>query len=137
MQAPDRIAIVAPWDDDGDALACAEYAIGLAMRDIDVRRVPSLYTSGVRFRREHKRWRDVGEERFVLPSLVLLQGGGDCDDLVVWRCAELRLAGIDARAVLVRQSPTLDHLVVGLPDGTLEDPSATLGMYNPLREDGR
>lgn len=103
--------------------------------------VPSLYASGVRYARESRlmgEGREVAaldpisgttEERFNHLSRVLEIGAGDCDDLACWRAAELQVrAGIPARATPVR-SDSGWHVVVTLPDGTTEDPSAILGMY--------
>lgn len=88
------------------------------------RPVPPLYRSGVRYRQEQR-------EAFLCIPGVLMRGWGDCDDLACWRVAELQERGTDAR-VYVRKSrsgiPGRWHAVVRLPDGTIEDPSARLGM---------
>lgn len=88
---------------------------------------PLLYRSGVRYRAEplgSERWRDV--------SAVLREGHGDCEDLACWRAAELgEREGIEARPVFRsrrRGGLTVYHVVVVLPDGTIEDPSRRLGM---------
>ena len=104
--------------------------------------IPPLYASGVRYARESRligEGREVPaldpvsgtvEERFNHLSRVLEIGAGDCDDLACWRAAELQVrAGIPARAVPVR-SDTGWHVVVRLPDGSIDDPSARLGMYS-------
>lgn len=80
--------------------------------------VPPLYESGVRYQR------DAREAFDTLPH-VLERGFGDCEDLATWRAAEIP----DARAVPVPVS-TGWHVVVQLPDGSIEDPSAALGMLD-------
>jgi hypothetical protein len=96
---------------------------------------PPLYSSGVRYGREEEtfeQWCDIG--------MALRQGAVDCEDLVCWRVAELRECGIDARPAWyhrpVKSSDTgriarLYHIQVWTPNG-IEDPSARLGMNDPL-----
>lgn len=85
-----------------------------------------LYKAGVRYRRDHG-------ETWDACTIVKQRGWGDCEDLASWRAAELRNAGIAARAVVVRsRTPGVAwHCVVRLPNGKIEDPSAKLGMYGP------
>ena len=98
---------------------------------------PRLYASGVVYLPEPD-----GHEIFADIPSVLKEGGGDCDDLVAWRVAELRFFNIDKRArvrliAYPRECPTTDepctlyHVQV-LRSGRLknypEDPSARLGM---------
>ena len=86
---------------------------------------PSLYESGVRYGREPV---NVREEFCSIPA-VIDQGWGDCDDLAPWRSAELVVRErIEARPVVKVIRPGLFHIVVMLPDGTIEDPSRRLGM---------
>lgn len=85
------------------------------------RRYPLLYRSGVRYRRETK-------ERWLLVPQILRQGFDDCEGLAGWRAAELRMAGIPARVTVVKGTRARWHAVVLLPDGSIEDPSARLGM---------
>lgn len=85
-----------------------------------------LYRSGVRYQREGR-----GQESWATVPIVLQRGVGDCEDLSCWRAAELRLSGIDARAIALerpRRHGRLYHVVVRLPDGSIEDPSKRLGM---------
>jgi hypothetical protein len=91
-------------------------------------KTPLLYASGVRYQREprgQEEWQDI-------PTIMKLQRG-DCEDLAAWRAAELRTRGVFAkghlkwyhsRSALV----TLYHVVVKLPDGSIDDPSKRLGM---------
>ncbi len=89
-----------------------------------------LYSSGVRYKPEPR-----GRERWLTPSVVMLKGHGDCEDLAAWRAAELRVTGIDpsARAIVVRTGDKRWHAVVQREDedgyyDEFEDPSAALGM---------
>lgn len=87
------------------------------------KRAPSLYGSGVRYRREPR-----GREHWQTVPEVLRAGYGDCEDLAAYRAAELRVAGIPARADVIRTGPKTFHAVVMYPDGSIEDPSRKLGM---------
>ena len=89
------------------------------------RPLPELYKSGVRYQREA-----AGKENWQLPSQTLSRGVGDCEDLAAgWRVPELWLAGeTTARPVVVKESPQLRHIQVRRADGSIEDPSALLGM---------
>jgi len=96
---------------------------------------PSIYSGGVRYVAElpgREQWRD-------LPT-ILSSGVGDCEDLATARAAELQARGVRARAVprVVSRRPNsvggfneLVHIVVRLPGGAIEDPSAALGMPGP------
>lgn len=97
--------------------------------------VPPLYVSGVRYAREPRGCNDTScrEERFDSAPIVLARGWGDCDDLAPWRSAELEVSGIPARPLVYRtpaSRPGSDrwHVIVLLPDGSIEDPSRLLGM---------
>lgn len=89
---------------------------------------PWLYESGVRYMEEcpgQEDWCDI-------PTILKLRFA-DCEDLVCWRAAELRVRrGIDAKPVF-RGFPRpngsmLYHVLVQYPDGSIEDPSKLLGM---------
>lgn len=85
-------------------------------------RHPKLYESGVRYRRERGRehWQSVEE--------IIAAGHGDCEDLSAWRCAELRLEGVECYAEVIRTGPRMWHAIVRFSDGSYEDPSRELGM---------
>jgi len=92
-------------------------------------RLPDLYHSGLRYRREardprtgqrREHWRTIGE--------VMDARGGDCEDLVSARVALLRERGINAKPWLKRAGPRMWHVLVKYPDGRIEDPSKRLGM---------
>ena len=84
--------------------------------------IPGIYQSGVRYARER------GREEWLTVPVILSRGRGDCEDLACWRAAEMRVHGIDARAVVYRSAPHMFHVVVEHPDGSREDPSRELGM---------
>jgi hypothetical protein len=115
---------------DGPAMRAAALALlALCCRDLRRTRQPPLYSSGVRYRRE-----GPGREVWQLPSQTMSEGTGDCEDLAGWRCAELRLAGVKAEPVFLPIGrPGNWHCVVKWPDGTIEDPSAALGMPTSWR----
>ena len=99
---------------------------GLVRADLSQLRrglVPPLYQSGVRYRREER-----GREDWQTARAAMRTRFGDCEDLAGWRAADLRLVGIDARAKVRDVAPGLKHVVVELPDGSIEDPSKRLGM---------
>lgn len=90
-------------------------------------RTPLLYQSGVRYQSEplsSEEWQDI--------PTILRQGVGDCEDLASWLVAEYRIRkGIRAKIHIThRRSGGMlrYHVVVRLPDGRIEDPSAKLGM---------
>jgi hypothetical protein len=86
------------------------------------RPLPPIYASGVRYMRAdpHERWQT--------PMETLRRGGGDCEDLAMWRAAELRVNGERARVVWRRTGPRVLHAVVQRGHGRIEDPSRRLGM---------
>lgn len=121
-----RIGIVAPVRRSTKRADLAALLAALTAIDryqIAVFNLPPLYDAGVRYIREgaqpREEWRSAVE--------VIEHGGGDCEDLATYRAAELQLAGEDARAIAVRSSLGW-HIVVRRGDGTIEDPSARLGM---------
>lgn len=91
---------------------------------------PRLYASGVRYGRETTDNGGHREERFLTIPWVRALGWGDCDDLTAYRLSELRWTGEDpdAQAEAIEVSPDHWHAVVRRGDGTIEDPSAKLGM---------
>lgn len=95
---------------------------------------PSIYDGGVRYARE-----PMGSEVWRTLPIVLSSGWGDCEDLGCARAAELRVSGVRAVAVprfvgagqVGGRATELIHIVVRMPDGQIEDPSARLGMHGP------
>lgn len=89
-------------------------------------RMPALYESGVRYRTDppgKELWRDAFQ--------TWKSGEGDCKKLAAWRAAELQLRGVRATPHLVWRTYPWGrkfHVLVSLPNGQFEDPSARLGM---------
>lgn len=93
---------------------------------------PALYASGVRYAIE-----SMGIDDWKSVPYVIESGYGDCEDLACWLAAEYRLKGIAARPFATSASiGSLDvnllHIQVLMPDGSVEDPSARLGMTTLL-----
>jgi len=68
----------------------------------------------------------------TIPALYA-RGFGDCKSLSACRVAELREDGIWCRPVFRFKgdpSATMFHILLMLPDGSWEDPSAALGMHS-------
>lgn len=101
---------------EGAAYGCAD-----AMR---AWRLPPLYQSGVRF--AYEPYHGSGREAFDLPITTYQRRWGDCDDLVIYRIAELVAAGERAMCRTVFVGERL-HVLVRRADGSLEDPAILLG----------
>jgi len=90
--------------------------------------VPDIYKAGVRYQNEP----DNGEEEFADIPTVLSRGWGDCDDLAPWAVAQYRLRGEKATIRMTWKTLSsggrLFHVQVRRGDGSIEDPSALLGM---------
>lgn len=117
---------VAQWSvglEPPDLARAAGAFLALCDADIKARKLPPLYASGVRYRRE-----SAGAERWQLPHQTLALGYGDCEDLAGWRAAELRALGERCTLVFRKSGPRLWHAVVRRANGVIEDPSAALGM---------
>lgn len=73
-----------------------------------------------------------GGEHFREIPRIIENGGGDCDNVASWRCAELRELGVWAKPYITwrhrADGGTTYHVIVLWPDGTSEDPSLLLGM---------
>lgn len=88
---------------------------------------PLFYRAGLRYQRE-----PPGQEDFQPIPELYRRGYGDCEDLAAARAAELRVRfGVNAVPEVVQIGPTLWHIIVRLPNGQAEDPSAHLGMEVP------
>jgi hypothetical protein len=91
--------------------------------------LPPLYSTGVRYEREPNagQWED-----FKPPYRTFEDGFGDCDDLVLWRVAELKAKGERASVqCLVKADPTglKMHVRVRRADGREEDPSVLVERF--------
>lgn len=102
-------------------------------------RCPPLYRAGVRYAEEPPNEAKLGHvgktervEEFAAIPAIIERGWGDCDDLAPWRVAELREAG-EAAKIRIQWKRSANgqkmyHIVVRRADGSIEDPSARLGM---------
>lgn len=74
----------------------------------------------------------AGQEVWQSTAALYLRKVGDCEDLTCARVAERLAVGDACRPGLKKQvrpnGSILYHVVIGNPDGTVEDPSASLGM---------
>jgi hypothetical protein len=133
------LSIVYPFDADDPqgidlALACT---VALNLHQMQRRRMPPLYQSGVRYRREQCLVPSAPEtcERFLTYAQLLVERFGDCDDLSSARVAELICSGEDPRArARVYRSGAGFHAIVVRGNGAIEDPSALLGMPTSPRK---
>lgn len=106
--------------------------------------IPSLYSAGVRYHDDSHLdcWKGtcrIQEDDWQDLQVCLAKRFGDCEDLSCWRCAELWIQGINALPFPVLQNRGKDeaqlwHIQVLLPNGTIEDPSARLGMNSDTPE---
>lgn len=87
---------------------------------------PPLYRAGVRYREEPPH--SVLDEDFAAPWTTHRRGWGDCDDLVIYRLAELFAAGRNVSATVEWRGDLLHCQVRDLDTGAIEDPSKILGM---------
>lgn len=114
-------------------LTCLMYGMVLLNREYLLRHpmTPTLYTSGVLYKIEldTEIWQDI--------PTTLARKFGDCEDLAMWRCAELQAQGIGAMPYITwrdiggsdGKGRTIYHALVRHPDGAIEDPSRALGMH--------
>lgn len=97
--------------------------------------LPSLYESGVVYRREPpgREWWETALD--VLG--VATQRSGDCEDLAAYRAAELRFYENEPARVCVVTTPRGSfHAIVERGDGSYEDPSRlalAIETANPYR----
>lgn len=90
-------------------------------------RLPTIYESGVRYKREGRDRQGNRIEDWRTVVEILQNGGGDCEDLVGYRVAENLEKKIACRPWL-RKRGRMWHVLVRYPDGRIEDPSLKLGM---------
>lgn len=124
------LSIVMPFQGERELQLALDVLTAIDVKEIGWYRLPALYKSGVRYARDvcHAPQVPGACERFLSAAQCNKERVGDCDDLACWRAAELILAGdIEARAI-PRRSSVGWHIVVRHGDGTIEDPSAKLGM---------
>lgn len=84
---------------------------------------PLLYSSGVRYEPEVT-------EQWQAPPTTLRRGYGDCEDLTVWRGAELVARGVAVAPRCIGRRTVgggyTQHVSLVYPDGRTEDPSIIL-----------
>ena len=89
--------------------------------------VPALYSTQVRYQREPKK-----KDEWLTALETYHAGHGDCEDLCVWLCADLIVAGdAHAQVILKDVRPGLRHALVLDGFGNVRDPSRKLGMKGP------
>lgn len=108
-------------------LLLLEAMVNIARMELRMNRLPPLYRAGVRYVREENTedWKD--------PVNVFKDKEGDCEDLSIWRVAELRNNHKKASPYIrYRVDPITDtyiyHVLTQRASGRLEDPSLILGM---------
>lgn len=104
--------------------ALIEHCLPKAMAE--AKELPPLYKSGVKYVSQDPRACAMRS-----PKEVHERTGGDCKQLVIWRIAELRNAGVKAtpRIIWLTEAEKLTaHAQVRHPNGEIEDPSHSLGM---------
>jgi hypothetical protein len=108
----------------------------LTLQDLDYLRehpdTPRLYDSGVHYFHE-----GVVDEYFDIPE-CLNETIADCKSLAAWLSAEYRFRGVDLGARCCKKFAVIEdpdagtlllyHIQVQRSDGSIEDPSAVLGM---------
>jgi hypothetical protein len=98
--------------------ACIEAAAA----ELKLRPIIELYKSSIRYQPEP--WAGEGVEEFADPFTVLDRGWGDCDDLVIYRGAELLARGVKCHARILHQVPSNKyHTQLTIDGDHIEDPS--------------
>ena len=110
--------------------------------------IPPLYSSGIYYQEDKPGREDWRDAPAILDRFHKTGAGCDCDQLICWRVAELRVAGMQADPVIKWQHLSqadaaragyssefvpadglwLVHCCVRFPDGSVEDTSKNLGM---------
>jgi hypothetical protein len=112
-----------------DPAKMASHLEALVVESVAQRRaglVPALFSPQGRhivYRRE-----PPGVEEWQTALDTFRRGFGDCEDLAIWRCADLRIQGLTRAKVHIKEvRPGLKHAQV-LAGGQLYDPSRVRGM---------
>jgi hypothetical protein len=87
--------------------------------------LPDIYDAGIVYKPE-----PYGQEDWLTYPVLLRQRFGDCEDLACARVAYLWWHGERNAKVHLYHKGRLWHVMVQRGDGTIEDPSADLGMYS-------
>jgi hypothetical protein len=130
-----RIVLDLPIDADGPRSVAELLNVLIRIWGRHLRRfpLPPLYSqaAGIRFAPDAK---SGVEERWRAPAKTFEAGSGDCDQLVLYRGAELVARGEHATAqCIARRTPagTKMHVRVRRQNGTIEDPSIILMGASP------
>jgi hypothetical protein len=105
----------------------------IAARELLVHPLPPLYTTGIRYAEEP----NAGKfELWKCPVQTFEDGSGDCDDLVIYRLAELLASGERASAQCMAETRNgiltgRMHVRVRRADGSVEDPSFLVDKVRP------
>lgn len=121
--------IICPCDGPAEMNRAMDVLIALDMVYLNAHRNEKpLYRAGVRYD-------DPGVLAWYTTPILYNKGKGDCKSLTGARVAELRVTGEDPKAAAHFKQVTrrMWHVLVKRGDGSLEDPSAKLGMYEVLK----
>ena len=125
------LSITVPFEGERELVAALALLTVINVLQLRWYKLPPLYESGVRYRQEQEKqcWHPIpgGCEDWLSVAELYRQRVGDCEDLAAARAAELILLGERARAIPKRTRAGW-HIVVRRGDGSIEDPSARLGM---------
>lgn len=126
-----HVRVSMPYGGRADLQYALDASTAWNIRALRARPLPNIYAAGVRYRREPI-CRTQGQahicEEFLTAHETYARKFGDCDDLGPWLAGIRRLEGdANARAV-AKPSAAGWHIVVLRGNGTVEDPSARLGM---------
>ncbi len=86
-------------------------------------KLPDIYKTKVYYKSE-----PPGEERWLTYPVLLSTGFGDCEDLACARVGKLRQMGEKKAKPHLYHKGNLWHVMLKRADGSIEDPSAALGM---------
>ena len=102
----------------GDTAQALRGLVTVSKRQIVKYKLPKLYETGIIYKPERK------TENWQTAKETFDKKYGDCEDLAVYRSAELQLEGINAWPIIVRTGKHILHAVVqNLDTGKIEDPT--------------
>jgi predicted transglutaminase-like cysteine proteinase len=121
---PVRVTI-AVGQDPAEIRAAVLGLAAISLAQMRLRALPRLYDGSIRYARE-----PAGRERWQTARETAQRGQGDCEDLAAYRVAELHRAGETAATIIAKviRPNELMHIMVRRANGSIEDPSAYLGM---------
>ena len=126
-----NVAALTIPDGKRDLLACLNALVRWNIYLFHTRTLPPLYQAGIVYIRETDKRDPHPEfprlERWQMADVLAKTKRGDCEDLCLYRVAELRARGERARFRLTRRG-NVWHVTLFREDRRIEDPSARLGM---------